>query len=165
MPVSYTLVVSSAFLDWGLMVGFIANPKGGKQRIFDGGSEARSMSLLSDVGKAVVGILRNPEETKNRAVYIQSTAVSQNKLLELVKKANPSVDFEIESVDTAQLEQDCYGILGQKDGNIMQAMYGFISVSIFRDGYGGRFGNTDNELFGIKELSEEDLKAVVAKYA
>jgi len=161
--ISYTCVVTGAFLDWGLKVNFIANVKDGKNKIYDGGDSPRTMSLLSDIGKAVVGVLQHPEETKNRAVYIQSAAVSQNQLLKLAKKAKPSLEIEIEKVDTAELEKKSYEIL-QKGENIMQAMFGFITVSIFRDGYGGLFAKTNNELFGIKELSEAEVEQVVAQY-
>lgn len=163
--ISYTVVVNGAFLDWGLMVGFVASPKGGKTRVFDGGEGKRSMTLLSDVGKAVVGVLKHPEETKDRAVYVQSGAFSQNQLLEVIKKVN-NVEVEVEKVSSEEVEKAGYEELkkGEK-ADIHKAMIGFITVSIFREGYGGLFEKTDNELFGIKQLPEGQLEALLAKYS
>ena len=47
---------------------------------------------LSAVRQSVVGILTHPEETKNKAVYLQSITISQNKLLDLVEEACPRQD-------------------------------------------------------------------------
>ena len=162
--ISYTIIVNGAFLDWGVMVGFIANLKGGKNRIYDDGDRPRSMSTLADVGKAVAGVLDHPEETKNRTVYIQSAAVSQNRLIEFAKKKNPSASFDIEPVDTAELEQRSYEALREEGADVTQAMYGFIAVSIFREGYGGLFRQNDNELLGITGLSDSEIEAVIAPY-
>lgn len=162
--ISYTLVVTGAFLDWGLKVGFLVNVKGGATRIFNGGDEPRSMTTLDDIGKAVVGVLRHPEETKNRTVYVHSATVSQNQLLELAKRKNPSLAPEVQEVDTRDVLKDSHDALGQKDADIGTAMRGFIVVSIFQDGYGGLFAKNDNELLGIDEKSDSELEALVAQY-
>ncbi|KAL1297269.1 hypothetical protein AAFC00_004828 [Neodothiora populina] len=164
--ISYSFVINGAFLDWGIMVGFVISPKDeAENKIYDDGDRKRSMTLLSDVGKAVVGVLNHPEETKNKALYIQSAAVSQNQLLDIAQKIKPGLKVVRKAVDTADVEKNSYGILGQgKDANIGEAMIGFIIVSIFRDGYGGLFEKNDNELLGVKSLSEEELVKVVAQY-
>ncbi|KJX93660.1 NAD(P)-binding protein [Zymoseptoria brevis] len=100
--ISHTFVRCSLFLDWGLMVGFLAK-KSGPTPIFDGGDVKISTTLLSDVGKAVVNSLNNPDATKNRAVYIQSTSISQNEVLRIAKEKNPDFKAEIEHVSTSDL--------------------------------------------------------------
>lgn len=160
--ISYTIVVNGAFLDWGIKVGFIINKN--TTRVFNGGDKPRSTTTLEDIGKGVVGVLRHPEETKNRAVYLQSAAVSQNQLLELAKKTNPDFKPEIQNVDTLKILQDSYDALETKDADVGTAMRGFIVVSIYTEGYGGLFAKNDNELLGIKGKSDEELEALVAQY-
>ncbi|GAB7350329.1 hypothetical protein MBLNU459_g0961t1 [Dothideomycetes sp. NU459] len=163
--ISYTLIVTGAFLDWGIKVGFLINAKGGPTRLYDGGNRPRSTTTLADIAKAVVGVLNNPDETKNRTVFVESAAVSQKQLLELAKKKNPDLKVETEEVDTSKLLEESHALLGQKDADIGQAMIGFIIVSIHADAHGGRFAKNDNELLGIKPKSEPELEALVAQYA
>ena len=47
-------------------------------------------------------------------------------------------------------------------GNIGAAMIGFIMSAVWGEGYGGNFtGHLDNELLGLKGMSDEEIKALV----
>ncbi|APA07638.1 hypothetical protein sscle_03g024080 [Sclerotinia sclerotiorum 1980 UF-70] len=83
---SYTIVVNGPFFDWGIMVGFIMNAKGKRITLYDGGDRTSSTTTLPDIGRAVVGVLKHPEETKNRAVYVQSYATTLKNLAAVGKK-------------------------------------------------------------------------------
>lgn len=157
--ISHTLIVNGLFLDWGMAIGFNINPKGVTQ-IYGDGNTKHSTTLLSDIGKAVVGVLRHPEETKNRTVYVQSACVTQNGLLEIAKKVKPGLKPETKSIGLEELEKQAYEKL-QTEKYPMD----FISISIFHPQCGSNWSDkTDNQLFGIKELSPEELQAVVAKH-
>ena len=67
---TYTFVRNGAFLDWGIEQSFLLDLKLGKPRIFDGGDQFFASTTLESVGQAVVGVLKHPDETKNRAVYV-----------------------------------------------------------------------------------------------
>lgn len=163
--ISYTLINNGLFLDWGLQVGVWLDLKGGPTRVFDGGDDKHSTTLLKDIGKAVVGVLKHPEETKNRAVYVQSAAVSQNQLAEIAQKARPGVKIDRQDASVKQLLEDSHKQLAAGGDQIGSAMFGFIVVSIFGDSeeYGNSWdGKNDNELLGIKEISAEDLEQLIA---
>lgn len=161
--ISHTYVVNGIFLDWGMSVGFNVNLKGATQ-IYGDGNVKHSTTLLSDVGKTVVSILRHPEETKNRTVYVQSACVTQNELLEIARKVKPGFKPETKSSALEDLEKGAYEKL-QKGDDVMGAMIDFIKVSVFNPECGSNWSaKNDNELLGIKELSQEELEAVVAKY-
>ncbi|PWN18377.1 putative oxidoreductase CipA-like protein [Microstroma glucosiphilum] len=162
--IEYTQVVNGALLDWGIMVGFLIDVRGGPTRLFDGGRGRFSATTLAHVAQAVLGILQHSAETLNRAVYVQSAAVSQMQLLALAKQAKPSLKTETSVHSTAELEKGAYAILESGNGDIRNAMLDFIAVSIFREGYGGLFSLTDNNLLGIKELDEAELSSLVSQF-
>ncbi|KAI5357573.1 Putative NmrA-like domain, NAD(P)-binding domain superfamily [Septoria linicola] len=159
--ISYALVVNGLFLDWGLQVGFWANFKGAT-RVFDGGNEKHSTTTLADVGKTVAAILKKPEDFKNRPVYVQSAAVSQNQLLEIAQKKKPELKLERQEVSTADVEKDAYEKLGKGD---FSSMISFVIVSIFNSSYSNNWSQkNDNELLGIKEKSPQELEQIVEQY-
>ena len=57
----------------------------GKER-YDGGERKFSTTRLETVGKAVAGVLKNAEETKNRVVFVHEAVVTQNQLAALSGK-------------------------------------------------------------------------------
>lgn len=77
---SWTSVVNNAFLDWGLKARFLLDPVEGKATLWDGGEHRFGVTRLAAVAQAVVGVLRHPEETKNRSVYVQEAAVTSEYL-------------------------------------------------------------------------------------
>ncbi|KAI4729064.1 NAD(P)-binding protein [Aureobasidium sp. EXF-10728] len=161
--ISYTLLVNGLFLDWGIGLGWLVNLKG-KTQINDNGNSVHSFTLLNDIGKAVAGILNHPEETKNRGVYVQTAALSQNQALKIAQKVNPEFKAETENVDLAEVEKNAYAELSKENGDIGSAMRGFIKISIFKDGYGNLWDEkNDNELLGVKGLSEAEVGDLIAK--
>lgn len=159
---TWTSVVNSAFLDWGLEKGFLLNWKDSKPKLYDGGEHQFSATTLASVGQAVVGVLSNPQETKNRFVYIKDIDISQNQLLEIVKKIDPETNREEPTIlDTAELEKSSYESLakGQVTPPVMMA---FLFRIIFGPPeYGGRLSKTDNELLGVKGKTLADVEALI----
>ena len=161
--ISYTFLITGLFLDWGLNLGWLANLKG-KTDINDNGDSPHSFTLLTDIGKAVAGILSHPEETKNRGVYVQTAALSQNQVLKIAQKVKPEFEAETEQVDLAEVEKNAYAELKKEGGNIGLAMVSFIKISIFKEGYGNLWDEkNDNELLGVKGLSSAEIEDLVAK--
>ncbi|KAF4617014.1 hypothetical protein G7Y89_g15134 [Cudoniella acicularis] len=164
--ITYTMVMNGPFLDFGLNHGFLGlNLKEKKYSYVDGGVAKFSTSTLATVGKAVVGVLSKPGETKNRAVYIQDIAFTLKELFVLGKKALGEEGWtEVDGGSTAENEKSAYEKLakGQKD---MSVIVNFLMSAIFREGYGGHFQKLDNELLGIEELKESDVVALIKEIA
>lgn len=153
---SYTLIRNSAFLDWGLKVGFILNAKEGKPTIFNGGDVTFSATNLATVGQAVVGVLLQPEEFANRAVYIKDIDITQNQLLRIAKELFPEQTWEPVHVNTDDLKAQSEEEI--REGNIGHMTFvHLISSALFNPAYGGQFHKTDNELLGIKGVTEKEL--------
>ncbi|KAI9790636.1 MAG: hypothetical protein M1816_004969 [Peltula sp. TS41687] len=165
--ITYTLVFTGSFFDWALGVGFIINTKERKVELYDGGENQFSATTVAGVGKAIVGVLTHYEETKNRAVAIQEALVSQKQLLKIAQKITNTTDdqWEIKVTETAPLEEAAYEELKKESPNALLWIYNLIKRAVFAEGYGGRFDKVDNELLGLKEFTDDDLEALVAKYA
>ena len=164
--ISYTVINNGLFLDWGTQVGVLVNLKGEPTRVFDGGHDKHSFTLLDDVAQAVVGVLKHPEETRNRAVYVQSAALSQNEAIEIVQKAKPDVKIQRQDASSQELLETAHKQLAQGGDQIGAAMFGFIVVSIFGDSkkYGNLWNDKlDNDLLGVKEKSASELEELFAK--
>ncbi|KFY38222.1 hypothetical protein V494_04479 [Pseudogymnoascus sp. VKM F-4513 (FW-928)] len=163
---TYTFIRTGAFLESGLENNMLIDSQSGKPRIFDSGDQLWSAITLESVGQSVVGVLTHPEETRNRAVYVQSIATSQNKLLDVVKKLTPGKTQEPQYVSTEDVFNDSNAKLAK--GNYSEGvMFGYIFVAMFGEGYGAAYETTDNELLGVTSLTEADvediLKPIVAR--
>jgi hypothetical protein len=158
---TYTLIRNSAFLDWGLQVGFLLSWQTGKYRIFNGGDQLFSATTLPSIGTAVVGVLTHYEETKNRGVEIEDIRISQNQLLAIAKRIAPEKKWEVIPTNLADLKKAADEELSK--GNYSEkVMYDYLPLAIFGEGYGGVLTGADNELLGISaKKTEADIEAIL----
>ena len=163
--VTYTQIMTGPFLDWGLMTGFVVNVKGKSVNLYDGGERTFSTTSLPTIGKAVVGVLRNLEATKNRAVYVQDTATTMKDLVAKAKNATGSDGWKEEVVPLDGVLDKGWAELKKGNPNPQSYIYNFIFAAIWGEGYGSHFQKLDNELLGIKEMSEEEVQSLVSSYA
>lgn len=157
---TWTSVNNNAFLDWGLEHKFILDPVEGKATLWDGGEHLISVTRLAAVGQAVVGVLKHPDETANRAVYVQEAAVSLKKLVEIAKEYTPGKQWTVVEASTEDVVKKSNDALSKGIFEI----WVFVSL-IFRAAFSNvteaHFVKNDNALLGIHELSEAELKAAV----
>ncbi|EKD15577.1 hypothetical protein MBM_06205 [Drepanopeziza brunnea f. sp. 'multigermtubi' MB_m1] len=98
--ISYTLlynglVYNGPFLDWVLRNEMLLNFKERKAEIYNGGDQFFSTTRLSNVGKAVRGILTHPRETADRAIRVRDTDISQKMLLKLAQPLSPGEEWQV----------------------------------------------------------------------
>ncbi|KAL2810342.1 hypothetical protein BJX63DRAFT_423176 [Aspergillus granulosus] len=159
---SYTIVYTGAFLDWGLRAGFPINPVKKVAALHDGGDRLYTTTTLETVGKAVVGVLNHPEETKNRVVRIGEINTTLKEVLALSQEIVGSNGWTITEPDTTEavekaLAQIKQGIFSQ------ETILPFIYKAVWGEGNGGYFEQTDNELLGIRELDKSSLKQIIQR--
>lgn len=162
---TYTIVINGPFLDWGIMVGFLLGLKDRHARLYDGGDRVFNTSTLATIGRAVVGVLSKPDETRNRPVYVHDTAMSARALYEMGKKATPGQKWTEEVVRIDDLLAEGWVEAKKEHPDHGKLIMFFASAAIWGEGYGARFEKTDNELLGIKELTEDEVQAIVSRYA
>lgn len=157
---SYTLIYNGPFLDWGISTfPFLINVKARSAEIFDTGNVAFSTTRTTTVGKAVAATLRNPEETKNRSLYIHDAVITQNQLLARAEEKSGS-NFTVVRIDSDKLEQDAWVKSNDSSANPMEWVYSFIKLSIWGK-CASYFRMTHNEVLGLSELDRNELNKVL----
>jgi hypothetical protein len=157
---SYTLLYTGPFLDWGMKTGFVVNVPARQADVYDGGDVAFSTTTLQTIGKAVAAVLSNLDETKNRTVYVQDIATTQNKLIAYAKEFTPGETWDLQQINSVEAEKKANAALAAGDYS-MNTFAGLIKRGIWGEGHGGHFDKLDNELLGIKQLTDDELKQVV----
>ena len=162
---SYTLIHTGPFFDWGMDLNFPMSPKTKTISLYDGGDRLYSTTTLPSIGKAVVGVLKHPEETKNRAVRVQDAALSLKQLAAIGKKAVGSEGWKEEVVSINEIVEQSWAELKKPQPNPANFVFNFIRASIWGEGHGGHWEKTDNELLGLKEKSEAEIVEIVKSKA
>ncbi|KAL2826131.1 hypothetical protein BDW59DRAFT_145559 [Aspergillus cavernicola] len=159
---SWTAIANGLFLDWCLEAGILLDLKRRSATLYNGGDVVFSATSLGDIAKAVLGVIGNLEETRNRIVYVQSAAVSQNRLIEYVKEADGK-GWDVVVKGTEEVRRESLEEFAKGEGaDLDLAMLGFSIVGCLDREYGCDFsGRLDNELLGVRELSEDELRGVV----
>src|SRR4051794_13634063 len=87
--ISWSSLVTGAFFDWAMKVGFFGFDLASKTAtLIDGGTSVFTTTTLSTIGKALVAILEHRGETKNQYIFVSSFNVSQKDILDVVEKVD-----------------------------------------------------------------------------
>lgn len=157
---SYTLVINGPFFDWGLQAKFLVDLTSPTPEIYDGGNQKFSTTTLAGVGKAIAGVLKNLDATRNKAVFVQSAEVSQKELLDIAgKQVSP------QEVSTKDLEKAAFSELQKSNPNGMVIAFNLLKRVIFGEGFGSQFPakNLSNDLLGVPRLSSAEIKDIVSR--
>jgi nucleoside-diphosphate-sugar epimerase len=164
---TFTAIHTGLFFDLGLERGVPVNLLGNGQptRIFDGGETRFSTTAVETIGLAVAAALvkhfAHPEEVRNRFLYVNSAAVTQNQLLRYAGECAPDKKFETVDVDTAQL----YQAAAEKFANgetgpwLMHMMFSRVTFGLGL----GFFEKPDNEFLGVPVWNEEQVRDLIGK--
>ena len=157
---TYTFIYGGAWLDAGSHRSFLISSTGDTTNIYDGGDVPFSVSTLDTVADAIVSTLEHVEETKNRSVHVHSIVTTQNRLLELAKEVAPEkswerVDYKLDDLTAKSDERLANG------NTDFDTFVPYILRAIFDPACGACYAKTDNDLLGVKEASEEDIREVI----
>lgn len=162
---TWTVLACGAFLEFLFAPGAagLLDFADRKATLFDEGDNRLSSTSLATAGKAIAAILEDSEATKNRVVKVSEVILTQNQLLKIAEKMKPEDKWEISKVAASAVLKE--GVDEFRAGDVS---FSVISKIIKGSGfagerYGSAYDETDNELLGVKELTEEDLKKIVAK--
>ncbi|KAI0452606.1 hypothetical protein F5B21DRAFT_331762 [Xylaria acuta] len=160
--ISYTTIITGPFFDWCLEAGLILNTKEKSIPLYDGGERHFSATTLESVGKAVAGVLKKPEETKNRAVYVQDAAPTLKQIKAVAEKVTGTAWQGTEVSIENDVLPPAFAELEKESPDPSKFALPMIIASIWGEGYGSHFQKLDNELLGVRELTEAEIEAVLA---
>lgn len=147
-------------LNRGVASGFLGYDLPGHKAIIYGSGDVRfSSTTLSTIGAAVAGVLRKPEETANRYIFIYSSTTTGNELLAALEKATGKKwDVEHKTIEeTIKTGRE------KVSKNDFSGMAELIVASIFGGNPGSDF-TADQQLANkLLGLPEETLDEIVAK--
>ena len=166
-PSSFTGIQTGVFLDWALEKGVFLNfdkngPMGGATMVFDRGDVPFSGTVMNDIGRSVVAVLLKADQLRNRSVFVHSAVVTQNQLLTYAREAAPNIEFKVIPMDTAEMEKQAREKYDRGDRSI-ETMRGFMPRATFGKGM-GLFKETDNQMLGIDQWTDQEVKQLVARY-
>ncbi|KAK2060875.1 isoflavone reductase [Colletotrichum caudatum] len=156
---TWTIITNGAFLDWSIRNGFMGvDVKNKKLSLFNDGENVIPYTMLADVAKAVVGTLLHADETANRIAYVHSTNKSQKQIGAIAQEAVGG-SWETTTVNVDAIYANCIESISKgvmtPDVMLPQLLY-----ACAKKEYTQPWARSDNALFGIKELSDDELKEV-----
>jgi putative NADH-flavin reductase len=152
---TWTSIVPGHFFDYGLeteLLGF--DVRKGKAEIFDGGDLMWSAASLAQIGKAVVGVLKKPEETRDVMLYMQSFLVSQNEVLKVLEEIRGS-KYQLEQMSSEKYIQEKKKLADQGDKEAVEQLVCVLGLT--------RANWTKEKHFAMEllGLEEEDMPTIV----
>ncbi|KAI3324989.1 putative isoflavone reductase family protein CipA [Xylariaceae sp. AK1471] len=162
---TWTVIVNGAFLDLNMALGFLGIdvPKR-RAEIISGGDTPTYYTTLEMIGQATAGVLLHPAETANRSVFIHSVVKTQNQLLALAQQALGSEGWTISHEDNK--EKFAWAVAEMAKGTfdlpvVMHQIRRVISdPEVAREP-----AQYDNELLGLKSMTDEEVMEMVRKIA
>lgn len=157
---TWTSIHTGQFFDWGVESGWLGyHLKERRAVIFDSGDTPWSTTNIDTVSSAVVKVLLNPAETKNRAVHVASFTVTQNEVLQALEKAT-GASWKVEKITSEGALKKARS-MDSADHSEGLALLTLMLMYADDEDRGGNFekhGWLDNDLLG---LPKEDMPTVV----
>ena len=160
---TYSIICTGPFLDHEIKNGSIMDLRDKTIDLFDGGNRVFSTTSLPTVGKAVVGVLTRLHDTKNRAVYVQDTATTLQKLAAMGEKATGADGWKKNVVSVREIFKQAWADLVKPPPGSFGRK--FEQAASFGEGYGSHFAKNDNALLGIEQMSDAEVQDLVDSLA
>ncbi|KAJ9652780.1 hypothetical protein H2198_008007, partial [Neophaeococcomyces mojaviensis] len=158
---SYTSVCNGPFFDWCLNMGLFGNLKTHEMTLWDGGETKVSTTTLASVGKAVVGVFKNLEATKNEEIRVCDTTITQKQLIEIVKEIDGK-EWTTKTGSTAEAYQIGLDEMKKPEPNMGLVIYNQLYRILFSVEHEPCFDDKlDNDKVGLPVMTEEQVKEVV----
>ena len=159
----WTVLACGGFLDFLFARPILFDFANHKVTLYDEGDNRMSSTSLPNIGKAIAGILKNSAATKNRIVRTSEIILTQNKILKIAQALRPDIEWEISTAQTSSILKEGLDGINAGDFSTPTIMKIIVSTALAGDVYGCAYDETDNEILGIKELTDEDFKRLVAE--
>ncbi|KAL8377130.1 hypothetical protein RB595_008007 [Gaeumannomyces hyphopodioides] len=162
---SYTFVYCNLFLDWCLRIGHVGNLTAKTADLYDGGSHRVSFACLSTVAEAVVAVLRHPDETENKHVYVHDGSIRQRDFVAALKDAAGPEGWTVTEQGTAAMKAKSDKALSEGVFEPWVFMGHILFAAWAESNKPGYEDRSWNKVLGLKEYSEGEMKGLVKSVA
>jgi uncharacterized protein YbjT (DUF2867 family) len=160
--IEYSVFSNGIFLELIFSFPFLFDHANRKVELLDNGEHPFSVTRVTSIAKAVAGLLKNPEGTKNRIFYIHDMATTQAQLVKLVKRhSSPEPQWTETKLD-AGVELQKHLESFARDGFNLENGAGLLRAAILGGKYASEYKAVENERFGLELWTEKELDAFVA---
>lgn len=160
--ISWSAIITGNFFDWSFNIpgGFAGwNMAENTATIYDGGDIPFEATTLAQIGKAVVQVLKHPEATKNRHVYVNSFTTTQNEVVHALEKATGKT-LTVKTASVEELYQEGIKLLKAGGPNVKVGAFSVIVSVLY--GKGGSLAHYSTKLDNTNiDLPQEHLQEVV----
>jgi nucleoside-diphosphate-sugar epimerase len=163
--ITWTALATGPFLDGYLHTGSLGiQLKDKKATLFNDGKNVIPFTPVAIVGHATAAVLLHPDETKNRRVYVSAACKSQVDLLDLAKDALGPDGWEVQSRDMEPAYEQALADIqaGKVDMMVFSTL---MQYAISNPEYCQPWMKNDNELLGVKQLNDAELKDMIKSIA
>ncbi|KAL6799327.1 NAD(P)-binding protein [Trichoderma sp. SZMC 28013] len=161
---SYTVVAIGSFLEYVLMTPAVVNFKEHSVTLMDEGKNRISTSPLASIGTAIAGVFKNPDETKNRVVYVSATILTQKQIFDIAKEIKPEITWTVSNTKASDILKQGLDAVASGDGGLQAVGNILIGTAFGGDEYGCAYDNNDNALLGIETITHEKIKSLIAQH-
>lgn len=146
----------------GIKVGFLGlDTANCKAVLYNNGTQKMDLTLLSDIARAVIGILKHPKETENRYVCINTFFTSPAAILSVLEKQiGQTFEREIRDAESANREGREAVERGDLSGS-RDMMMGLMAGA--EEGAVNGYGNDNDLLLGHGTRPEGEMEEVVRR--
>ncbi|OTA59655.1 NAD(P)-binding protein [Hypoxylon sp. EC38] len=160
---TWTAICTGMIADTGLTTGFFGyDLQEHAATIWEDGNQKFSSSTRENVAKAVCGVLKHPEITANRYVFVSSFETSMNELLSALEKAQ-GVKYSISYTKIEDEVKEGRAMLAK--GDFMKAHKLMLAANLL-PGYGNNFVEEEklwNDTLGVPRENVDEVVAHIVR--
>ena len=153
---SHTLITTGGFLDWGFDNGFLGFDITNRMvTLYDEGKHLFSGTTVPNIGKAVAAVIRHPELTLNKRIYIADVTFTQQQALTLFEK-HTGTKWTVKHISSKDSLNSGEEYL--KKGDINKGYSGYLMAVAYNGQGASNFeGKTSNKALGVETYPLEQI--------
>lgn len=156
--IEYTIFATGPFLEYTFGSPLFLDYHNRSIDVYGDGNIPISTTSIAGIGKAIAGVLKRSDETKNRFIYVHEAVVTQNRLLALAKKISPEgaawTENKVDQEEALRAATEKF----VQDPTDQFATFGLLRAAMLSGKYDAEYREVDNDLVGVSLLSDEELE-------
>ncbi|KAH6697516.1 isoflavone reductase [Plectosphaerella plurivora] len=157
---AWTALFTGPFFDWGLKMGMMGLDRAaGTVKLIDDGKARFTASTVGQIARALVAILKNPDQVSNKLIFVESFTVTQAEVVAAIEKVTGE-KYTVLPVSSQALREQGYKQM--QEGDIMGGGGLLIMALILGEGGLEDHSHIEGGMWNARlGLENEDLEEVL----